>query len=91
MKVLIIASLSNVLALAYNVMSVIMLIPSQFQKYSYYFRFSEISMSRHHAAKSAVFQGFCPYFGLNMVYSVAISLHMTRYKTKTQKKLFEKG
>ena len=41
-------------------------------------------MSRYHAAQIAVFQGFCQYFGLNMAYSVAISLHMTRYRTKTQ-------
>ena len=46
--------------------------------------FSEISMSRYHAAQIAVFQGFCQYFGLNMAYYVAISLHMTRYRTKTQ-------
>ena len=72
-------------------MSVIMLIPSQFKKKSYYFRLSEISMSRHHAAKSAVCQGFCPYFGFNMVYSVAISLHMTSYKTKTQKTYLKKN
>ena len=33
-------------------------------------------MSRRHAAKIAVFLGFCQYFGLNMVDFVAISLHM---------------
>ena len=47
-------------------------------------------MSRRNAAKIAVFPGFCQYFGLNMVYYVVISLHMTRYNTKTQKKLCEK-
>ena len=41
-------------------------------------------MSRYHAAQIAVFHDFCQYFGLNMAYSVAISLHMTRYRTKTQ-------
>ena len=35
-----------------------------------------ISMSRRHAAKIAVFLGFCQYFGLDMVYFVAISLYM---------------
>ena len=47
-------------------------------------------MFRLHAPKSAVFQGYCPYFGLNMEYSVAICFHMTRYKTKTQKSIFKK-
>ena len=59
-------------------------------KIGYYFRFSGISMFRNHAAKSAVFQGFFPpYFGLNTVYSVAISLHMTRNKTKTKKSIWK--
>ena len=47
-------------------------------------------MSRYYDAQIAVFQGFCQYFGLNMAYSVAICLHMTRYRTKTNK-LCEKG
>jgi hypothetical protein len=41
-------------------------------------------MSRRHAAKIAVFLGFCQYFGLDMVYFVAISLHMMWYNTQTQ-------
>jgi hypothetical protein len=41
-------------------------------------------MSRRHAAKIAVFLGFCQYFGSDMVYFVAISLHMMRYNTQTQ-------
>ena len=48
-------------------------------------------MFRHHVDKSTDFKGCCPFFGLNMVYSVAISLHMFRYKTKHKKKPFEKG
>ena len=46
---------------------------------------SEISLSRQRAAEIEVFQDFCQYFGLLMVYSVAISVSMTRYNTKTQK------
>ena len=47
-------------------------------------------MSRQHAANNEVFKGFGRYFGLNMVFSVAISLHMTRYNTKTQKSYVKK-
>ena len=41
-------------------------------------------MSRRHAAKIADFLGFCQYFGLNMVYFVAISTHMMWYNIQTQ-------
>ena len=41
--------------------------------------------------KIVVFQGVFQYFGLIVVYSVAITLHMTIFNNKTQKKLCEKG
>ena len=40
------------------------------------------------AAKIAVFTGFCQDFGLHMVYSTAVTINMTRYKT--QKKSYVK-
>ena len=47
-------------------------------------------MSPYHTAQIAVFQGFCQHFGFNMAYSVAIYLHMTRYRIKQTNKLCEK-
>ena len=38
----------------------------------------------YHVAKITVFLGFYQYFGLDMVYFVAISLHMMWYNTQTQ-------
>ena len=76
MKILVLASLRNILELGYHFKSVTKVIQSSIQIKPYYYTFFEISMSRRHAAKITVFLGFCQYFGLDMVYFVAISLHM---------------
>ena len=57
-------------------------------KYDYYFRLSEISMSHHHAAKVAFFNVLSIFWFQCDTFSIAICLHMTRYKTKTHKKIF---
>ena len=47
-------------------------------------------MSRRNVAKTAVFSGFCQYFGLHMVFCTVVTLNMTRYHTLTQKSYVKK-